>query len=86
MERESRKMAQIFENALCTIVALGADHAGEGLFLSGNDSPPPKASREAIIPCRSENRTILGYASVTAWTPPEEEDRRSPVRDFSDAR
>lgn len=85
-ERESRQMAQIFENALCTIVALGADHAGEGLFLSGNDSPPPEAKREAIIPCRSDNKTILGYASVTAWTPPDEEARRSPVRDFSDAR
>lgn len=85
-ERESRQMAQIFENALCTIVALGADHAGEGLFLSGNDFPPPEAKREATIPCRSDDKTILGDASVTTWAPPGEEDRCSPVRDFSDAR
>lgn len=85
-ERESRQMAQIFENAICTIVALGADLAGEGLFLSGNDSPPPEAKREAIIPCRANNRTILGYASVTVWTPPDEEARSSSVRDFSGAR
>jgi hypothetical protein len=85
-ERESRQMAQIFENALCTIVALGADHAGEGLFLSGNDSQPPEGREEAIIPCRANNRRVLGYASITAWQHPGREGRLSPIGDFIHAR
>ena len=85
-ERESRQMAQIFENALCTIVALGADHAGEGLFLSGNDSRPLEGREETIIPCRANDRRVLGYASIAAWPPPGTVGRLSPTEDFIQAR
>lgn len=84
--RESRQMAGIFENALCTIVALGADHAGEGLFLSGNDAPAPGTRKEAILPCVTRGGKMLGEASLTVWPPPEPESEGRPVKDFIGAR
>lgn len=57
-------MAHVFENALCTIVALGAAHSGEGLFLSGNDTASGNDGKEATFPCRSSRGRLLGYAAL----------------------
>ena len=71
-DRESRRMASVYENALATVVALGADHAGEGLFLSGNEPPPASPLRTAVLPCVPSKGGVVGYVSLRVW-PPEEQ-------------
>ncbi|KAK1829575.1 heterokaryon incompatibility protein-domain-containing protein [Podospora conica] len=85
-ERESRQMANVFENALCTIVALGANHAGEGLFLSGNDTAPTESMEAVTIPCSAKTGEILGHVSITAWPSLEAGLLLFPGRDFFRAR
>ena len=71
-DRESRRMTSVYENALATVVALGADHAGEGLFLSGNEPPPTSPLRTAVLPCVRSKGRVVGYVSLQVF-PPEEQ-------------
>ncbi len=71
-DRESRRMTSVYENALATVVALGADHAGEGLFLSGNEPPLASPLRTAVLPFVRSKGRVVGYVSLRVF-PPEEE-------------
>ena len=67
-------MTSVYENALATVVALGADHAGEGLFLSGNEPPPASPLRTAVLPCVPSKGGVVGHISLRVF-PPEEQRR-----------
>lgn len=89
-KRESQQMSHVYENALGTIVALGAGRADDGLFFSGNKPNPPKeglsATKDVILPCTNGQGKMVGHASFSAWPRFDAESRMAAINDFLDSR
>ncbi|KFA45501.1 hypothetical protein S40293_10304 [Stachybotrys chartarum IBT 40293] len=82
---ESQAMGRVFENALCTITALGAKHADDGLFLSGNSPEEPRPTG-VLFPCLNNAGKVLGYASLTVWPGVESEAGDAVSKDYLGSR
>ena len=65
--RDARRMAIVYEHVVATVVALGTEHAGKGLFLSGGGTTPAPPLRTATLPCVLGKRGLAGYASLRVW-------------------
>jgi hypothetical protein len=89
-KREAQQMGRIYERAVCTITALGAQHADDGLFLSGNRVPllreDLRSTKEALLPCITTKGEVVGHVSLSIWPRFQCESKNSEFEDFMESR